>query len=463
MKYLIITIALVMICGSESRSAIIMSPYLQAVTTNSIWVVVECNSADTVNVNYGLTSSFGFSAKTMIISVTGGGTYVHKIKLANLTANTEYYYQASQGSSISTTNNFRSAVLQGTPFRFFAFGDCRSNTTPHGQISANMLAANGFFSIYHGDYCYDDNYATWKNEFFIPNELNLDAKIPFMSIPGNHENWSANNKAWVYNPESNSGTQDYYSFDYGDIHFLMLNNSVAYTVGSAQYNFALTDLTNTNRRWKIVVFHEPAFAYGGHGSNTTMQSWYTNVFIPKGVDIVINGHNHFYQHCLVNGLHNFVIGGGGAPLYTPSTGTYAVKSSQSYCYGMFDETPNSLKLTVLSNTNSIVDTISFFKSPLGVSHNNDITSDSFKLYQNYPNPFNPLTKIKFDVPQGNESNVNLTISDISGKIIATLVNEQLSSGTYEVTFDGSKVSSGIYFYKIHTNNFSEVKRLMLVK
>jgi len=439
-----------------------MSPYLQAVTTNSIYVCVECSTADTVTVNYGTSPGFGLSVKTAIISTTGGGTYVHKIMLINLTANTLYYYQAVQGTSTSTMSSFHSAVLPGTNFRFLAFGDCRTNTTPHGQISANMLAANGLFSVYVGDYCVDDGYATWKNEFFIANELALDAQVPFMSVPGNHENWGPNDKAWVYNPSVNSGTQDYYSFDYGDIHFVCINNYVDYTVGGAQYNFVMSDLTSTTRRWKIVVFHEPAYSYGGHGSNTTMQTWCTNVFIPKGVDMVINGHNHFYQHCLANGLHHFVLGGGGAPLYTPSSGTYLVKSVQSYCYGVLDETPNSLKLTVLSNTNALLDTLTFFKAPTGII-NNEITANSYKLYQNYPNPFNPSTKIKFEVPQGNNKNVTLVVSDISGKIIATLVNEQLNSGTYEVTFDGSKLSSGTYFYKLQSNNFTDVKKLILVK
>jgi hypothetical protein len=225
----------------------------------------------------------------------------------------------------------------------------------------------------------------------------------------------------------------------------------------------MNDLTNTTRRWKIVVYHEPAYGYGGNGSNTTMQTWCTNVFIPKGVDFVLNGHNHFYQHCLANGLHHFTIGGGGAPLYTPSTGTYLVKSAQSYCYGVLDAAPNQIKLTVYSNTNAVLDTITFNKPPLGITSNNGIIANSYKLYQNYPNPFNPLTKIKFDVLQGNNTNVSLVVSDMEGKTIATLVNEQLNNGTYEVTFDGSKLSSGTYFYRLQAGNFSEVKKLMLVK
>lgn len=464
MKKTITTLIILVLLGSlKSYSAISMSPYLQAVTINSICVCVECSTADTVTVNYGTTPSFGLTAKTSIISTTAGGTYVHKIILTNLTANTSYNYQAIQGTSTSTMSSFHSAVLAGTNFRFLAFGDCRTNTTPHGQIAANMLAANALFSVYYGDLCYSDAYSYWKNEFFIPNELTLDAQIPFMSTSGNHEAWGANNKAFVYNLSANSGTQDYYSFDYGDIHFVMINQYVSYTIGSPQYNFVMNDLTNTTRRWKIVIYHEPAYGYGGDGSNTTMQSWITSVFVPKGVDMVFTGHNHFYQHILSNGLHQFTIGGGGAPLYTPTTGTYLVKNAQSYCYGVCDETPNSLKLTVLSNTNALLDTITFFKSPTGITSNNGTALNSYKLYQNYPNPFNPLTKIKFDVPQSNEKNVKLTVSDISGRTIATLVDEKLNSGTYELTFDGSKVSSGVYFYKLQTDNYSDVKRLMLIK
>jgi hypothetical protein len=95
----------------------------------------------------------------------------------------------------------------------------------------------------------------------------------------------------------------------------------------------------------------------------------------------------------------------------------------------------------------------------------------FKIYQNYPNPFNPTTKIKFEVPShlsfpnasiGNPL-VTLKVYDILGKEIATLVNEQLNPGTYEVTFDASQYSSGIYFYKLSSGEFVKTKRMILLK
>jgi len=92
-------------------------------------------------------------------------------------------------------------------------------------------------------------------------------------------------------------------------------------------------------------------------------------------------------------------------------------------------------------------------------NNNNI--ESYKLYQNYPNPFNPGTIINYQIPVNNY--VTLKVFDVSGREVATLVNEELKPGTYEVTFDGSNLPSGVYFYKLTAGDFSETKKLLLLK
>jgi len=100
--------------------------------------------------------------------------------------------------------------------------------------------------------------------------------------------------------------------------------------------------------------------------------------------------------------------------------------------------------------------------------------DKFFLHQNFPNPFNPTTKIKFDIPNDaglQTKDVRLVIYNTSGEVISTLVNRRLSPGNYEVEFNGSNLSSGIYFYKLEVGNVStgsvkvhsEVKRMILIK
>ncbi|MEO8512143.1 MAG: T9SS type A sorting domain-containing protein, partial [Ignavibacteria bacterium] len=85
----------------------------------------------------------------------------------------------------------------------------------------------------------------------------------------------------------------------------------------------------------------------------------------------------------------------------------------------------------------------------------------YSLSQNYPNPFNPSTSIKFTMPQGD--NVKLVIFDILGREVKTLVNEFRNAGSYEVNFDASSLSSGAYFYRLEAGEFTQTKKMLLVK
>ena len=90
----------------------------------------------------------------------------------------------------------------------------------------------------------------------------------------------------------------------------------------------------------------------------------------------------------------------------------------------------------------------------------------YMLFQNYPNPFNPQTKIRFSIPpsEGERGRIiRIIIYDILGKEIETLVNEQLKPGTYEADFDGSKYASGIYYYRLITEGYTQTKKMVLVK
>ncbi len=85
----------------------------------------------------------------------------------------------------------------------------------------------------------------------------------------------------------------------------------------------------------------------------------------------------------------------------------------------------------------------------------------YRLYSNFPNPFNPSTNIKFDIPKS--SFVRISVFDVMGKEVTTLVNEQLQPGTYETDWNASAFSSGVYFYRLNAGNFSETKRMLLIK
>jgi len=109
--------------------------------------------------------------------------------------------------------------------------------------------------------------------------------------------------------------------------------------------------------------------------------------------------------------------------------------------------------------------------PLGINLISPNVPESFSLSQNYPNPFNPTTKIRFSVPAplssgegpGVGSHAKLIIYDILSREIQTIVNEQLSPGIYEVEFDGTNYPSGVYYYMLTTENFSETKKMVILK
>ena len=97
----------------------------------------------------------------------------------------------------------------------------------------------------------------------------------------------------------------------------------------------------------------------------------------------------------------------------------------------------------------------------GIRNINTELPSKFKLYQNYPNPFNPTTKIKFELPVN--SFVTVKVYNLLGKEIATLVNQSLNAGTYEADWSAADFSSGVYFAKILAGNYTETKKMTLIK
>jgi len=85
----------------------------------------------------------------------------------------------------------------------------------------------------------------------------------------------------------------------------------------------------------------------------------------------------------------------------------------------------------------------------------------FALYQNYPNPFNPSTKIKFAVPK--DGFVTLKVFDMLGNEVCTIYNNFLKAGEYNKEFDGSNFASGVYFYKLNAGEYTDTKKMTLVK
>ena len=102
--------------------------------------------------------------------------------------------------------------------------------------------------------------------------------------------------------------------------------------------------------------------------------------------------------------------------------------------------------------------------PIGIEPISNQIPSEFKLHQNYPNPFNPVTKIRFEIPNAEtDGNASLQVYDALGRLVKTLINQPLKAGEYEVNFDGTNLPSGVYFYQLLTNEFTQTKKMLMIK
>jgi hypothetical protein len=120
----------------------------------------------------------------------------------------------------------------------------------------------------------------------------------------------------------------------------------------------------------------------------------------------------------------------------------------------------TLQPIVWKATNLDFEAVPTYNNGVSVDRDADLASE-YVLSQNYPNPFNPSTTISFNLPQS--GNVTLTVYNVLGQQVATLVNGALSAGTHSVPFDASRLASGVYVYELRAGSFVQQKRMMLVK
>ncbi len=128
-------------------------------------------------------------------------------------------------------------------------------------------------------------------------------------------------------------------------------------------------------------------------------------------------------------------------------------------YTSSDSTGNDSAVTI-TVLNPIVETARWMQV-IGIKNISSEIPKEYKLYQNFPNPFNPVTNINFDIIK--KGNVRITIYDITGRVVETLVNETLVPGKFQSSFDASNFASGLYFYKIEAVDFVDVKKMVVIK
>jgi len=163
--------------------------------------------------------------------------------------------------------------------------------------------------------------------------------------------------------------QFYYSFDYANAHFIILDQEIPFGEGSTQYEWLVNDLQTTDKQWKILLMHKPGWsAGGGHSNNTYVQIYIQPLCLEYNIPFVITGHNHYYARAVVNGVEHITTGGGGAPLYTPNP-TYdsIVTVDKSYHFCKLDIDKDTLTFTAIRYDGSIIESFKYINSVTGIT------------------------------------------------------------------------------------------------
>ncbi|HMQ98310.1 MAG TPA: metallophosphoesterase [Ignavibacteria bacterium] len=365
-------------------------------------------------------------------------------------------------------------VLSQPVTRFAAIGDYgRWYTEGEALVSQMVHGWNPDFIITLGDNNYeygadstiDSNIGQFYHDYIRPyfgvfgNEAPFNKFFPSL---GNHDWYSDSANAYL-DFFTLPGNERYYDYIRGNCHFFVIdsdpNEPDGILFNSFQAMWLKGKLAQSGSRFKIVYFHHPPYSSGQHGNSTDMQ-W---PFKEWGANVVLCGHEHNYERLVgEDGLTYFVNGLGGkdwrefASVVPESrvrfTGNYGAMLVTSYA--------DSLNLKFIAYPDSVKDDTTIVLPPIGIDPVSEV-ADRFVLKQNYPNPFNPSTSISFRIPQNEQVNIN--IYDINGKLVEELVNKSLSAGNHFIEWNAVNYTSGIYFYRITAGNFTDVKKMILVK
>ncbi len=269
--------------------AFLKGPYLQNVRPDGITILWESNTPSAGKIEFGKTPDLG-------MEFTEGDTNsIHEITLNGLEMETFYYYRAVSGDAESESFRFKTSVHEESQFSFIFYGDNKNGPHVHEKNADLILSKKPDFVIHNGDLVDDGTiYRQWELLFFNPTR-NLMHSVPLYPVLGNHERHAK----YYFDFFSLPGNEAWYSFDYGNAHFIILDSDEdELTAGSEQIDWLIRDLENTDAEWKFISFHYPPFTAGGNyyrANRIKLKNLVHPIFEKYGVDMVFGGHDHNYE------------------------------------------------------------------------------------------------------------------------------------------------------------------------
>jgi len=371
-------------------------------------IVVKTDVPTDVTIDYG-TAPGVYTA-----SVSAAGSARHELPLTGLPGSARVYYRLTVADSAAPAtsfsypeDSFSSFKAPGQPYSFMAVGDNRpsfsSPVLPAAAWIANvqmMADARPDLALHSGDVITAENTDTAalneeKYDAFFGATSVLTRSVPLYMAAGNHEQlYTAVGMAGYLReftlpehngPDAATRGELYYSFDHGDTHFVILCSEIPGQTGLVtgdQLVWLQDDLAANTRPWLVVVVHKPLFGESGALSHAN-DPW-TNpasavgqqnradviaLFRQYGVDIVFEGHDHYYKRHVDSGIQYIVTGGGGSPLYSlPFMGPGDVIQASAFHHVRVDETAGSLAVSAIDTGGKTLESFTLGTPALGLSN-----------------------------------------------------------------------------------------------
>ena len=286
-------------------------------------VLWQLDSTQTCTIDWGTGSDSSQETSS------GEDGHLHVYTITNLAPATLYNYSVSCDNDNVGSGSFRTAPgSNAKDVNIFVYGDTRSYPRYHDRVVARMIDVYENDSSYQtlvlhtGDFVsHGEGESDWDDQYFDSRYTHLhqfQAEMPVAGIRGNHEGDA--DLFIKYFPTNHEPGGYYYSFDYGPLHITAVDQYKNYSPGSTQYQWLENDLKNSDKKWKVIFFHEPGWsAGGGHSNNSDVQNYIQPLAKEHGVSFIFTGHNHYYARAEVDGVQHVTAGGGGAPLYNPDS------------------------------------------------------------------------------------------------------------------------------------------------
>jgi 3',5'-cyclic AMP phosphodiesterase CpdA len=371
-------------CGTGALTAdgqqrISREPYLQATTATSTTVawgstegrgdvvltepggyVIEAVPGQYVGEPAHKARRLGAGQDTPVDKLVGDDILVLAASFQKLQPNSLYCYQiVVNGAALTELAPLATAPEPGTkrPIRFIAVGDLGTGGDAERAIAQRMTEVPFDFLVVLGDLAYDSGTAQQIQNKFFAVYADILRYVPVFPAIGNHERRTRKGapyfEAFVLpQPER------YYSFDWGDVHFVAIDTTQR---DSAQIAWLEQDLAKTQQRWKIVFGHHPMYTNSLRGPQQWIRRAYAKIFTDHQVDLVITGHEHQYERFRVANVNYVVSGGGGGQLTRFFGLYYSLKKAARHHYLFLEATDHTLSMKAIDISGNEIETVELTK------------------------------------------------------------------------------------------------------